>query len=67
MKNFNHKLPPDGHKVDYSTMNRDLAIEKYEIDVMRKCNKANIMLKRNKYRNKYEPPVILLVAFIMEK
>ena len=35
---FDNRLPPDGYCVDHEAMNRDLAMRKSKMDVMRKCN-----------------------------
>lgn len=43
---FDNRLPPEGYQVDYGAMNRDLAMGKSKMDVMRKCNNGGYDVKK---------------------
>lgn len=43
---FDHRLPPDGYRVDHGAMNRDLAMGKSKNDVMDKCNRGGYDVKK---------------------
>lgn len=43
---FDHRLPPDGYRVDHGAMNRDLALGKSKNDVMDKCNRGGYDVKK---------------------
>lgn len=43
---FDNRLPPDGYRVDHGAMNRDLAMGKSKMDVMRKCNNGGYDVKK---------------------
>lgn len=43
---FDHRLPPDGYRVDHGAMNRDLAMGKSKNEVMDKCNRGGYDVKK---------------------
>lgn len=43
---FDNRLPPSGYRVDHGAMNRDLAMGKSKMDVMRKCNNGGYDVKK---------------------
>lgn len=43
---FSNSLPPEGYKTDYAAMNRDLAMGKSKMDVMRKSNNGGYYIKK---------------------
>lgn len=43
---FDHRLPPDGYKVDYGAMSHDLARGKSKNEVMNKCNRGSYDVKK---------------------
>lgn len=43
---FDHRLPPDGYRVDHGAMNHDLAMGKSKNEVMDKCNRGGYDVKK---------------------
>lgn len=43
---FDHRLPPDGYRVDHGAMNHDLAMGKSKNEVMDKCNQGGYDVKK---------------------
>ena len=42
---FDHRLPPDGYRVDHGAMSNDLAMGKSKNEVMDKCNRGGYDVK----------------------
>lgn len=43
---FDHRLPPNGYRVDHGAMSRDLAMGKSKNEVMDKCNRGGYDVKK---------------------
>lgn len=43
---FDHRLPPEGYRVDYGAMNRDRAMGKSNNEIMDKCNRGGYDVKK---------------------
>lgn len=43
---FDHRLPPDGYRVDHGAMSHDLAMGKSKNEVMDKCNRGGDDVKK---------------------
>lgn len=43
---FDHRLPPDGYRVDHGAMSDDLAMGKSKNEVMDKCNRGGYDVKK---------------------
>ena len=43
---FSNSLPPAGYQTDYAAMNRDLAMGRSKMDVMRKSNNGGYYVKK---------------------
>lgn len=43
---FDHRLPPDGYRVDHGAMSHDLAMGKSKNEVMDKCNRGGYDVKK---------------------
>ena len=43
---FDHRLPPDGYRVDHGAMSHDLAMGKSKNEVMNKCNRGGYDVKK---------------------
>lgn len=43
---FDHRLPPDGYRVDHGAMSHDLAMGKSQNEVMDKCNRGGYDVKK---------------------
>ena len=43
---FDHRLPPEGYRVDHGAMNRDRAMGKSNNEIMDKCNQGGYDVKK---------------------
>ena len=43
---FDHRLPPNGYRVDHGAINRDLINGMSKSDVMNKCNRGGYDIKK---------------------
>lgn len=43
---FDHRLPPNGYRVDHGAMSRDLVMGKSKNEVMDKCNRGGYDVKK---------------------
>lgn len=43
---FDHRLPPEGYRVDHGAMSHDLATGKSKNEVMDKCNRGGYDVKK---------------------
>lgn len=43
---FDHRLPPNGYRVDHGAMSHDLAMGKSKNEVMNKCNRGGYDVKK---------------------
>ncbi len=43
---FDNRIAPNGYQIDYGTMNRDLAMGKSKMDVMKKYNNGGYDVRK---------------------